>query len=187
MTGKKDSWPRLIWSLLALEVGWFACVLGAAWNAHWLSVLVVSLLAVIHGLIVERDRLLPAMLLAMASLAVGLVADTVLITIGAYQPNRWIMPSPVATIWLLMLWVNFSLALNESLKWLQQHLFAAAILGSIFGPMAYLAAKRLGAVRMEEPVGGRLFVLGLGWLIAMPLISLIAAVVNDRYGRLRNT
>lgn len=185
MTGKKDSWPRLIWSVVALEVGWFACVLGAAWNAHWLGVLVVSLLAVVHGLIIGREKLLPAILLALASLAVGSFVDTVLIAVGAYQPDRWLLPSPLATVWLLMLWLNFSLALNESLKRLQEHLFAAAILGSIFGPLAYLAASRLGAINIEAPVSGRLLLVSLGWLIAMPLMSAIAGKLYRRSYRLR--
>jgi hypothetical protein len=185
MTGKTDSWPRLIWSVVALEVGWFACVLGAAWDAHWLGVLVVSLLAVIHGLIIKRDRLLPAILLALASLAVGFVIDTALIAIGAYEPNRWLLRSPIVTVWLLMLWLNFSLALNESLRRLQEHLFAAAILGSIFGPLAYLAASRFGAIRIETPVAGRLLLVSFGWLIAMPLMSAIARKLHQSPYRLR--
>ena len=171
---------RPAWSVIGLNAGWFACVLGAAWDVHWLGVVIVLPLGVIHVWVIGKERLLPAILLGLASLVVGLVLDTALITAGAYEPNRWLLPTPMTTIWLLMLWVNFSLALNESLKWLQEHLCAAAILGFLFGPLAYLAASRLGAVQLMIPVSSSLILIGIAWLAAMPLMSLIAKSLYHR-------
>lgn len=171
---EKTSVLRLAWSVIGLNVGWFSCVLGAAWNIHWLGVIIVSLLAVIHVLLIGKERLLSAVFLGLSSLIVGFVLDTALIAAGAYEPARWFVPTPIATVCLLMLWVNFSLALNESLRWLQEHLFMAAILGFIFGPWAYFAASRLGAVQIKSPVSSKLVLIGVAWLIAMPLMSLIA-------------
>ena len=62
----------------------------------------------------------------------------------------------------------------------------AAILGSIFGPLAYLAASRLGAMEILAPVPGRLSLVSLAWLIAMPLMSWIARCLYHRSGGLRN-
>lgn len=177
---------RLVWSVAGLNIGWFACVLGAARNIHWLSVLVVLMLGVIHLLVIGRARILPAILLMLASLAVGLGLDSVLILIGAFEPNRWLMPYPLTTIWLLMLWVNFSLALNESLQRLQDHLLVAGILGSLFGPAAYLAASRLEAIEIATPSYLGLLPICIAWLIAMPLMSLIAKTLYRRTYRFRN-
>ena len=177
---------RLAWSVIGLNVGWFACVLGAAWDLHWLSLVIVLLLVVIHMFVIGRERFPPAILLGLASLMVGLVSDTALIALGAYEPNRWLIPNPITTIWLLMLWVNFSLALNESLKWLQKHLFVSAITGSIFGPLAYLAGSRLGAVQITPPVFTGLLQIGAAWFIAMPLMSLVAKSLYQRHARFRN-
>ena len=126
-----------------MNIGWFACVLGAIWQVHWLGNITVLLLGIIHLFVIGKERFFPAILLGLASLVIGLVLDTLLIAIGTYEPNRWLIPAPITTIWLLMLWINFSLALNESLKWFQKHLFVVAITGSIFGPLAYFAASRL--------------------------------------------
>ncbi|MCW4055468.1 MAG: DUF2878 domain-containing protein [Candidatus Bathyarchaeota archaeon] len=172
--------------MIGLNIGWFACVLGAAWNVHWFGLVVVLLLVVIHIFVIGKERILPAALLGLVSLTVGLVLDTTLISVGVYEPNRWLVPPPIATVWLLMLWVNFSLALNESLQWLQEHLFIAAILGSVFGPLAYLAANRLGAVQITTPVSSSLMSVGIAWLMAMPLMSLIAKCFFNRHSRLRN-
>ena len=177
---------RLVWSVAGLNIGWFACVLGAARNVHWLSVLVVPMLGVIHLLVVGRARILPAILLMLASAVIGLGLDSLLILIGAYEPNRWLMSDPLTTVWLLMLWVNFSLALNESLQWLQEHLLIAGILGCFFGPAAYLAASRLEAIEIAIPIYIRLLPICIAWSIAMPLMSLTAKILYRRTYRFRN-
>jgi hypothetical protein len=172
--GEKRTLLRPVWSVIGLNIGWFACVLGAAWKIHWLSIVIVLLLVIIHLFVIGKESLLPAILLGLASLAIGFVLDSILIAMGTYEPDRWLMPVPIITIWLLMLWLNFSLALNESLKWFQKHLFVAAIMGSIFGPLAYLAASRLGAVQLMLPVSRSLLMVSVVWFIAMPLMSVIA-------------
>lgn len=172
--------------MVGLNIGWFACVVGAAWNAHWLSVLIVPALGAIHLALIGRAQVLPAILLMAVSLAVGLVLDTALILLATFEPNRWLMPYPMTTIWLLMLWVNLSFVLNESLQFLQRHLFIAAVMGSFFGPLAYLAGSRLGAVHIFDPVYRRLAMIFVGWSIAMPLMSLIARRLYNRTHRLRN-
>jgi len=182
----ENSVLRSAWSVIGLNFGWFACVLGAAWDVHWIGVVIVLLLGVIHVFVVGKERLLPAILLCLASLMVGFVLDTALIAVGAYEPNRWLMPTPITTVWLLMLWVSFSLSVNESLKWLQNHLFVAAILGSVFGPLAYLAAARLGAVQLAAPVSSSLVQVGAAWVVAMPLMSLIGKSLYHRSWRFRS-
>lgn len=177
---------RLVWSVAGLNIGWFACVLGAARNDHWLSVLVVPMLGIIHLVIIGRARILPAILLILASLVIGLSLDSLLILVGTYEPNRWLMPYPLTTIWLLMLWVNFSLALNESLQWLQEHLLVAGILGFLFGPTAYLAASRLEAIEIATPAYFGFLPICIAWSIAMPIMSLIARILYRRTYRFRN-
>ena len=183
--GQTRSTLRQAWSVLGLNIGWFACVLGAAWDVHWLSVLIVPVLVAIHLAVVGRARAVPAVLLMAASLVFGVVLDTTLILLGTFEPNRWLIPHPVTTIWLLMLWVNFSLALNESLQFLQRHLLIAAVMGALFGPMAYLAASRLGAIHIINPTNRALVMICIAWAAAMPLISLTARSLYDRPYRFR--
>jgi uncharacterized membrane protein YdcZ (DUF606 family) len=73
-----------------------------------------------------------------------------------------------------MLWVNFSLALNESLQWFQQNLLIAGVLGSLFVPLAYFSASRLGAIEIMNPAYLGLLPICLAWSVAMPLMSLTA-------------
>jgi hypothetical protein len=183
--GQTRSTLRQVWSVVGLNIGWFACVLAATWNLHWLSVLIVSALGAIHLAVVGRAGVPCASLLMAASLVFGLVLDTTLIMLGTFEPNRWLMPYPATTIWLLMLWVNFSLVLNESLQFLQRHLLIAAVMGALFGPLAYLAASRLEAIHIMNPVNRKLLLICIAWAVAMPLISLTARSLYDRPYRFR--
>jgi hypothetical protein len=183
--GKTRSTLRQAWSVVGLNIGWFACILGAAWDVHWLGVLIVPVLVAIHLAVIGRAKAVPAMLLMAASLVFGLVIDTVLILLGAFEPSRWLISYPLTTIWLLMLWVNFSLALNESLQFLQRHLLIAGVMGALFGPMAYLAASRLGAIHIINPANRALVMICIAWAAAMPLISLTARSLYDRPYRFR--
>lgn len=85
--GDKRNLLRSIWSVIGLNIGWFACVLGAAWKIHWLSIVTVLLLVIIHLFVIGKKSLLPAILLGLASLAIGFVLDSILIAIGTYEPN----------------------------------------------------------------------------------------------------
>ena len=183
---KISSILRSLWSFIGLDIGWLSCVLGAALDMHWLGLLTVILLCLIHLYIIGRRKFSSAILLGMSCIAVGFIVDTILINFKVFEPNRWILPRPITTIWLLMLWANFSLALNESLKWFQKHLFISALMGSFFGPLAYLAASRIGAVRLTTPFSNSLIALGIAWFLAMPLISFLSKFFYNNISYLRN-
>jgi hypothetical protein len=113
-------------------------------------------------------------MLAAVSLLFGFVFDSLLIIAGVYEPVRWVMPAPWATIWLLALWVNFALIVDVPLKWLQRHLAIAAAFGGIFGPAAYWAGQRLGAIRIAEPTMFHVAALGIAWALGLATLMFIA-------------
>jgi hypothetical protein len=136
--------------------------------------LVVPFLFVIHITVIQRCKVLEIFIVAMASIAIGFFTDTILIIVGAVEPNRWIMPTPFTTVWDLMIWANFSLTLDASLRFLQKRPLIAALLGAIFAPGTYYAGYRLGALNFSEPVFSSLLWVGAVWLFAMPCLSLMA-------------
>ncbi len=84
------------------------------------------------------------------------------------------MPPPLTTLWDVMIWANFSIALNVSLRFLQHRLLTAALLGAVFAPGTYYAGDRLGALVFSEPVLGGLVWVGAVWFFVMPGLSLMA-------------
>jgi len=155
-------------------VGWFACILGAAGSLRWLGVPVVAALFVLH-LIARGERSVRRILtLTMVSMLFGFAFDSLLIVCGVYEPVRWVIPSPFATIWLVALWVNFALIVDVPLGWLQEHLVVAAGFGGIFGPLAYWAGRRLGAIEMAEPIAFSVAVLAVAWALGLAAFMFLA-------------
>jgi hypothetical protein len=123
---------------------------------------------------IERHETRKIIILALATIAIGFLVDTVLIIAGTVQPNRWLLPAPFTTVWDILIWANFSLTLNTSLRFLQKRPLAAAILGAACAPGTYYAADRLGALQFSEPIFYSLMWVAVIWLFAMPLLSSIA-------------
>ena len=163
-----------IWNVISVDIGWGACVLGAAWSYHWLGMIVVLLLLIIHIAVIERNKILIVFIVALMTIATGFLADTLLIILGTVEPNRWLMPPPFTAIWDLMIWVNFSLTLDRALRFLQKKPFFAAILGAIIAPGTYYAAGRLGALRFSEPLYLGLILVGAIWFFVMPWLGFMA-------------
>jgi hypothetical protein len=165
---------RTLIHVVGQTAGWFACVIGAARQRHWLGVVVVASLVAMH-LVARGDRTVRRILaLVLISIPFGFCFDSLLIAGGVYEPVRWVLPAPFATIWLIALWVNFALIIDIPLRWLQGHLVVAAVFGGVFGPAAYLAGQRLGALRIAEPVTFHIAILGTAWALGLAALMLIA-------------
>jgi hypothetical protein len=163
--------------ILGETVGWFACILGAAHQRHWLGVLVVIALLALH-VVTRAGRSVPRILVVvLVSVLFGFCFDSLLVLAGVYTPARWLIPAPFATIWLMTLWANFALIVDVPLGWLQQHLTIAAVFGVIFGPFAYLGGQRLGAIRISEPATRNVAVLAVAWALGLALLMLLARLV----------
>ena len=126
-------------------------------------------------LITRAERsVLRILSVTLVSICFGFCLDSLLILAGVYAPNRWLIPSPMATIWLLTLWANFSLIVDVPLRWLQQHLVVAVAFGGLFGPAAYLGAQRLGAIHIAEPAGVHAVVLAIAWALGLAFLMFLA-------------
>jgi hypothetical protein len=81
-------------------------------------------------------------------------------------------PNPIgflSPLWMSLLWVALAMTLNHSLAWLKNKYWLSAILGSITGPLSYLAGVRLDAGSMPDEVYS-LVTLSIVWALSMPLM-----------------
>jgi len=163
--------------VLGQTAGWFACTYGAAHGRHGLPVLVVGALLCMHLVVRAGRSVFRILTVVLVSLLFGCAFDSLLIACGVYVPVRWLIPAPLSTIWLMALWVNFALIVDIPLRWLQQHLGMAALLGGIFGPSAYLAGQRLGAIRIEGPTRWNVALLSLAWAFGLALLMFVAGLL----------
>ena len=160
-------------NLALYELGWFACVLGAAAGAPLAGAAAAVALTAAHvTLAVERRR---ELLLIVSVGLLGLALETALLPLEVLifdsAPSRASLPPA----WIAALWLQFATLLNYSLDWLSGRPLVAFVAGFVGGPLAFLAGERLGAATIGDPRLHSLLVLALVWGLVMPALFLLAA------------
>ena len=158
-------------NFIAFQLGWFACVLGAANGMPWLGVMVTALVLTLNLCAAKRPRC--EIQLIVAALALGLVLDSALVAAGwlAYPNGQF--AANLAPYWILAMWALFASTLNFSMRWLHDRYLLAALFGGIGGPMSYWAGARLGAVQFSD--GSAPYVaLAVAWAVVMPVLMGLA-------------
>jgi Protein of unknown function (DUF2878) len=162
---------RIVVNFSLFQVGWFACVLGAAYGSPWIGTAAAAGIVTWHLANAEQPAQ-EAKLIAMA-LLIGALWDSLLIALGWIAYPAGTLVAGAAPHWILALWALFATSLNVSMRWLKQRLLNAMLLGAIFGPLSYWGGLRLGAVQFIEPL--RLAIaLALGWSLIMPALMLLS-------------
>lgn len=151
------------------QAGWFACILGAAWQYEGAGVAVAVVLTATHVWL-SRERGIELSLLAAAT-GVGFVAESVQIASGTYDAVSSVLPEGMPAAWLLALWAQFATTFRYSLSGIMTRPARAAAFGAVGGPLAFFAADRLGALALLPPVGPGLIRISLTWTIALLLFS----------------
>jgi hypothetical protein len=163
---------KLLVNFAAFQIGWFACVLGAANGLPWLGPVVVAAAVALH--LATAHRPLPELYLVLAAMALGLVVDSVLLASGwlSYSVGLW-LPG-LAPYWIIAMWALFATTLNVSMGWMRDRPVLTVLMGAVGGPLSYLAGEKLGAIELTQPAHA-LAALALAWAIAMPLLMWLAA------------
>jgi hypothetical protein len=159
-------------NFLAFQLGWFACVLGAARGWPWAGTLAALLLVGLHlwrtATPAAEWRLIGAAAL------IGAVGDTLLARSGWLQYAAGALLPATAPVWIVALWMLFATTLRHSLAWLQRRPLLSAVCGALGGPLAYLGGARLGALVVERPAPAY-GALAAGWAGATLLLVYMAA------------
>lgn len=165
---------RKLVNFVLFQLGWFACILGAAHGYVSWAVLFCLAVAAFH--LWQSSEPMQEGMLLLKILALGIFADTLLLQTGSLVfESKGLVPS-LSPIWMWSLWVILGCTLNESMSWLRGRYVLAAVLGAITGPLSYLAGVKLGAATWGNETQA-LVLLGLIWATAMPLLFWWAAKV----------
>ena len=163
------TWTLPGWAIFLLtQVGWFACVLGAARDRFWIGPIVVALLLVFH-LWQSRERWIELeLILAMG--AVGVAIDSMLMCFDLLN-FRGAPAACLAPPWIAALWLHFGTSRHSLLAVLRNRLPLAALVGMVAGPVAYGAGVRFGAASFHPETWRSLIGLGVAWGIILPLAT----------------
>jgi len=166
---------RVLLNFAVFQIAWFACVLGGAHDRVTAGTLAVAAAVALHLAIAPRPG--PEARLVAILTGIGLVWDSLVVSLGLMSYPAGTFAPGVAPLWILAMWALFATTLNLSMSWLKGRPWLAAAFGAVGGPLAYVAGRKLGGVEMNEPALA-LLVQGLGWAVMMPLLLRLAARLN---------
>jgi len=155
-----------ITNALLFQVGWFVCIL---WGD--LAAIFFTLPALIFHF--SKSSLpLADMVAVIIAIAIGFIHDSVLIHTGHIVFIESTIASP---LWLICLWALLGITLNHSMQWIYSRPLWSALLGTLCGPLSYLAGVELSAAdwsspRLENiPIMAAIPLIAFMWLLVLPV------------------
>lgn len=158
------------------QIGWFACVLGAAYSQSPWGIAVAMSLVGIH-MFLTTDLTNQAKLV-FAAASVGFVVDSALLGIGVYQFPNGALVDGLPPLWMSVLWIQFATTFRYCLHWLRGRYAICGVLGLVGAPVAFLGGETLGAVAFYAPRFTNLLILGSLWAIAIPLLIYLSDQIH---------
>jgi len=159
-------------NFLLFQLGWFACVLGGAYDQVIIGCLVAMSVIAFHlyqATIPKREFGVLAI-----ALIIGFIYESLMVSLALAQYEHGQSFSSIAPLWIILMWPLFATTLNLSMRWLKNLApLLTALLGAIFAPLAYLAGERLGAVAYNDILVS-MTVIGIAWALLLPLMVTVS-------------
>jgi hypothetical protein len=120
----------------------------------------------------ERSRL--ALLTAVSATA-GFTVESVLIALGivshvATWPSEWLAPA-----WIIALWFAYGATIPTTARLLGNGgRLKGVLLGAVFGPLAYVAGSRIGAIEIAKPTPLHFIAIAALWGTAQFVLVTVA-------------
>ncbi|MCE5205614.1 MAG: DUF2878 domain-containing protein [Porphyromonadaceae bacterium] len=168
-------WLNQIIGTLTFMIGVVACYFGALQQMPWLGMAVVMLVVLID--LLQNKKLIrnKIKLVVIVTLAAAVV-ETLLIVTSVYFVNpssRLFDFQFVLPIWILALWVNFSIRIVSYLVFTRGKHLVNALLGIVFAVLIFRSAERFGLVELTYGVYS-LAIIAAAWGVFVPFIYIFA-------------
>lgn len=163
---------HLIINFALFQAGWFACVLGGAYDHVIAGCLVASGIIGYHLYrAVDTSRELRLLMLA---LVIGLVFESIVTYLGLAVYGNGLLIEQLAPVWIILMWPMFATTLNISMRWLKTMPFwMVGVIGGAFAPFAYYAGNSLGAVVYDDLILS-LLVIASAWTLLLPVMVMFS-------------
>lgn len=163
-------------NFIGFQIGWFACVLGAAYQREPLGMIIALIIIVFH--IFSQPNARHEIWLILAAVIIGLIWETWVLNLNVlYYPSHS-EASFWAPYWLLVMWALFATTINLSMGWLKGRWVLAVLMGAVFGPLAFVAGEKLNAVVFVDQTLS-ILALSIGWGLLLPLLLWLANRINN--------
>lgn len=166
----------LIRNFLLFQIGWFACVLGGAYQLPLLGSAIAVFIIALH-LWLASDAMAELKLL-LISLIIGLLFESLMVTLKLAHYDNGILLAGMAPHWMILMWPLFATTLNVSMSWMKNLTpLLISLLGAVLAPFAYFAGAGMQAVVFDDMLLS-LSMIALGWALLLPLLVLSANRFN---------
>ncbi len=166
-------------NVLGQQIGWFACVMGAAAGHPFVGAGVGLAIVALHlRALPDPEQELRLLGLAAAlglGIESGLQAAGILSYASPWHAVPWLCPP-----WIAVLWIQFATTLRFGFRWLRGRPALAAVVGAIGGPLAFRAGEALGAVRFAPDRWVSYVSLAVVWGICFPVLTVAAAKLPEQ-------
>ena len=173
----------LLVNFIGFQVGWFACVLGAANDKELLGMIIALGIVIYH--VVNQGDSRKELKLVLAATVIGLLWETWVLNLNILRyPSH---PEALfwAPTWLIMMWALFATTINLSMGWLKDRWVLAVFMGAIFGPLSFVAGEKVGAVVFLDSTLS-MITLAIGWGVLMPLLLWLAERITHNFNTQEN-
>lgn len=153
----------LIFNFLGLQITWAACAYGATHSMPMLGVIVGLIYIALHMLLTKTRNQDLLILLAVSAIGISIDHTNSYLGLISFIDNDTTFP--MIPLWLVTLWMVFSLMLPHSLNWLGKNTMLAFFLGGLGGASSYWLGHKLGAISLSEPLLLSIVILFIEWAV----------------------
>ena len=158
---------------MLFQLVWLSTIMGVANDVPWLGAPVLALFVVAHYFLSPTAK--ADYLAAAIAMPIGFFIETAYIRSGLLDYKFASLGSELAPIWIVWLWANLALTMNNCLGWLHGRVALAAGAGIVAGPLTYLAGARLGAAELGTEIAPAFAAFAVSWAVLVPVLLVIAS------------
>ena len=154
------------------QSGWFACVLGVAWNLQWLGIGIALCLVGLHFWL-ATDRSLQIKL-GLTAAVCGLIIDSGQLWAGVFTFPRGSVVERLPPPAIAVLWLQFATTFRYSMSWLSRRYVICGLLRALRCATGFLCRRTAWRDRILVASTRELCHLGVVWSFAVPLLVFIS-------------
>lgn len=163
---------RLLINALSFQITWFICVQGNNLRAA----LATLGLLVVHLILFKINVIqhIKTSLLLFVFCLIGFLGDNLI----AYAAHLTYSSPDFGPVWLLCLWISFSITMNHSMKWLFQSPAISFFTGLLLVPLSYIAGIKLSGSTLLSPYWQFFILEGLWWAVLLTVYQKLIVVTD---------
>lgn len=160
-------------NFVLFQLVWLGTIMGVANDIPWLGAPVLALFLIAHYFLSPTAK--ADYLAAVIAMPIGFLVETAYVRSGLLDYKFATLGAGLAPIWIIWLWANLALTMNNCLGWLHGRNALAVGAGIVAGPLTYLAGARLGAAELGTELVPAFVAFAASWAVLVPVLLVIAS------------